>query len=183
MPFTDVEVVIKQLGDERWEIVEPVVYKGNRDTFTVGPGFQTDLASVPRPLVWLIPTYGRYTKAAILHDHLCGEARAGKFNRYDADGIFRRSMRELGVAFLRRWIMWAAVRVGSGSNLIRPGIGQFLLVLLIALPMAGILLVPVVFVLTALGVFWLLELLFFLILKPVSTKKQVNRPKLLWNRS
>jgi hypothetical protein len=78
---------------------------------------RTDFASVPRAFVWFIPRYGRYTKAAILHDYLCSVAvPAGRIGRIDADGIFRQAMRELGVPFLRRWIMWAAVRLGALTN-------------------------------------------------------------------
>lgn len=33
--------------------------------------FTTDLASAPRILTWLLPGYGKYTKAAVLHDYLC----------------------------------------------------------------------------------------------------------------
>src|SRR5678815_4262290 len=36
--------------------------------------------------------------------------REGSFNRRDADGVFRQAMRTLNVSFLRRWIMWTAVR-------------------------------------------------------------------------
>ena len=64
--------------------------------------------------VWLLPRYGRYTKAAILHDHLWRVAvPAGELSLRDADGILRRALRELGVPFLRRWLMWAAVRYGA----------------------------------------------------------------------
>lgn len=64
--------------------------------------------------MWFLPRYGRYTKAAVLHDYLWSEAvPAGLLTRADADGIFRRAMRELQVPFLRRWIMWAAVRWGA----------------------------------------------------------------------
>ena len=34
----------------------------------------------------------------------------------DADGIFRRSMRELGVPVVRRWMMWTGVRWGALAN-------------------------------------------------------------------
>jgi Protein of unknown function (DUF1353) len=61
-----------------------------------------------------IPLYGRYTKAAILHDYLCRVVVAdNRIHRIDADGIFRQATRELGVPFRRRWIMWAAVRWGA----------------------------------------------------------------------
>src|SRR6478736_2672355 len=112
MPFES-DVVVREVGDDTWELVEPLRYQGNTDHFEVPAKFQTDFASVPRAFQWLVPTYGRYTKSAILHDYLCDEARAGRFNRDDADGIFRRTMRELGVSFLRRWIMWGAVALAS----------------------------------------------------------------------
>src|SRR5437588_995298 len=123
MPFVGGEnVVVRQVGDSNWALVEPLVYRGNRETFTAPPGFETQFASVPRALVWLIPRYGRYTKAAILHDFLW---RTGVVPRVDANGLFRRVMRELGVPVVRRWIMWAAVGLRSvvkdpGGEL-RPG--------------------------------------------------------------
>jgi hypothetical protein len=183
MPFTDDDVVVKQTSDEQWELVDPLIYEGNRDAFLVQAGFSTDLASVPRPVVWLLPRYGRYTKAAILHDYLCHEARAGLFNRYDADGIFRRAMRELSVSFVRRWMMWAAVRLGSGKGLVSPGLGQLLLVLLIALPSLALVAAPAAVILVALTIFWLIELLFFLVLAPFSRREKVNKPQFAWKMS
>ena len=125
-------------------------------------GFVTDFASVPGLFTWLVPRYGRFTKAAILHDFLCDEAKEGRFIRSQADGIFRRVMRELGVGFIRRWVMWAAVRLGSGWGVFQPNFWQFLLVLLIAAPTAAFVLTPTVVILVALAVFWIVELLFFL---------------------
>jgi hypothetical protein len=183
MPFTDDDVVVKQTSDEQWEVVEPLIYEGNQDAFLVQAGFSTDLASVPRPVVWLLPRYGRYTKAAILHDYLCHEARTGLFNRNDADGIFRRAMRELEVSFARRWMMWAAVRIGSGKELLSPGVGQLLLVLLIALLSLALVVVPAVAILAAITIFWLVELLFFLVLRPFSKREKVNKPQFAWKLS
>jgi hypothetical protein len=79
---------------------------------------------VPGLFTWLVPRYGRFTKAAILHDFLCDEAKEGRFIRSQADGIFRRVMRELGVGFIRRWVMWAAVRLGSGWGVFQPSLWQ-----------------------------------------------------------
>ena len=184
MPFTDDDVVVKQTSDEQWELVDPLIYEGNQDAFLVQAGFSTDLASIPRPVVWLLPRYGRYTKAAILHDYLCHEARAGLFKRDDADGIFRRTMRELGVSFVRRWMMWAGVRVGSGiEGLVRPGPGQLFLVLPIALLSLAFVAVPAAVILVALALFWLIELLFFVVLRPFSRREKVNRPHFAWKMS
>jgi hypothetical protein len=82
-------------------------------------GMETDFASVPRVFVWFLPQYGRYTKAAVLHDYLWRDAvPAGQLTLAEADGISRRAMWELGVPFLRHWMMWGAVRIGA---LIKPG--------------------------------------------------------------
>jgi hypothetical protein len=190
MPFLDNDVVVKTLGDKQWTLVEQLRYQGNQNLFTVPPDFETDFASVPRVFVWFLPRYGRYTKAAILHDYLCDEARAGRLKRSDADGLFRRAMMELEVAFLRRWIMWAAVRVGGGvQQLLRPGLWQLLLVVLIGVPALALVAVPAVLILAALALFWLIELVFYAGLKlfsgrtPPSERKPVNPPKLLLKTS
>ncbi len=180
MPFTDGKIVVEEISDERWALTESVTYAGNTETFVVPAGFQTDFASVPRIFVWLLPRYGKYTKAAILHDWLCARVREGTFDRADADGLFRRSMRELGVPFVRRWLMWAAVRWGAGPrSLVAPGIGQLLLVLLVTVPAVAFLAAPAVVIVAAMALFWFVELVAFLVLKPFS-QKQVNRPRFLW---
>jgi Protein of unknown function (DUF1353) len=181
MPFTEGKVVVEELDDERWQLVDPVTYEGNTETFVVPAGFETDFASVPRVFVWLLPRYGKYTKAAILHDWLCARVRAGTFDRADADGLFRRSMRELGVPFVRRWLMWAAVRWGAGPrSLVSPGLGQLLLVLLVTVPSVVVFAAPVVVIVAAMVLFWLVELLAFVVLLPFS-HKTVNRPRFLWS--
>jgi Protein of unknown function (DUF1353) len=112
MPFEpSADVVVRRLDDEFWAVEQPLVYRGRRDEFTVPAGFRTDFASVPRVAVWLIPRFGRYTPAAILHDWLCTAGIAtGQVTPREADGLFRRIMRESGVPVLRRWLMWAGVR-------------------------------------------------------------------------
>lgn len=122
MPFDSV-LVVRRTSDQQWEVVEPLVYRGRRDTFVVPDGFVTDFASVPRVLVWLVPRFGRYTPAAVLHDWL---VTAGLTTRVvssrDADGLFRRVLRELGVPPVRRWLMWCGVRWGAlATPLRRPG--------------------------------------------------------------
>ena len=118
MPF-ETDLVVKERGDlgpHSWEVCEDLRYMGRKDSLEVPATTTTDFASVPKQLRWLVPKYGVYNKAAVLHDHLCKLAKNPdpKVNRSDADGIFRRSMRELGVGYIRRWTMWAAVRIGAG---------------------------------------------------------------------
>src|SRR5712691_3293845 len=110
-------VDVRQVDDQDWVTLRTLAYHAKTDDFEVPINERTDFASVPRVFVWFIPRYGRYTKAAILHDYLCNIAvPAGRISRIEADGIFRQAMRELGVPFLRRWIMWAAVRLGALTN-------------------------------------------------------------------
>lgn len=110
-------VVVEQHGDENWIVWEGFSYTAKERTFHVQPGSCTDFASVPRMFVWYLPRYGPYTLAAVLHDHLWRTEVSrtdGRAIPYaDADGIFRRAMRELDVPFLHRWLMWAAVRLGA----------------------------------------------------------------------
>ncbi|MCA0143693.1 DUF1353 domain-containing protein [Blastococcus sp. LR1] len=114
MPLESGDVVVRRVDDQHWAVVEPLVYRGKRDRFVVPPGFLTDFATVPRLVVWLVPRFGRYTAAAILHDWLCTEGlRTRMVTSREADGIFRRVMREHDVPVLRRWLMWCGVRWGA----------------------------------------------------------------------
>ena len=106
-------LVVKEVGVDEWVRQADLVYEGRYETFTVPAGTRTDFASIPGQLRWFVPKYGRYNRAAVLHDWLSARADRREFDRADADGIFRRSMRELGVGLLRRWLMWAAVRLAS----------------------------------------------------------------------
>ncbi|MEO6082684.1 MAG: DUF1353 domain-containing protein [Umezawaea sp.] len=183
------EVDVRQDGDREWKTLRTLTYHGKSDTFEVPLHQATDFASVPRVFAWLIPVYGRYTKAAILHDYLCRVAvEADVISRADADGIFRQAMRTLEVAFLRRWIMWTGVRLGAlatakGREKWLGHSWQVVPVVLVALPLvmpaAGVIIV-------SLAGFYLVERVAWLALlvgkhrrrsagKPA---KQVNEPRL-----
>ena len=175
------KVVVSPSGanSRRWRLEAPLTYQAREDRFVIPEGFVTDFASVPRFVAWLIPRYGRWTPAAILHDYLWEEARQGRFNKADADGIFNRALRELGVPFLRRWIMWAAVRWASGpSSWFQKGVFHFIKMVLVAAPAIVFVAVPavVVFVFLALGM--LLEFCAYLPLRFLrrDETKSINRP-------
>ena len=123
MPFDSPDLTVRRATDQSWEVLEPLTYRGRRDTFVVPAGFCTDFASVPRVVVWLFPRFGRYTLAAVLHDWLTDVGiAAGAISARDADGVFRRVMRELGVPPVRRWLMWCGVRWAALVNPVRrPG--------------------------------------------------------------
>lgn len=102
------DLMVAETPEHRWRLTSDLVYQGNVERFVVPSGFETDFASVPQLFLWLVPRSGRYTRAAVLHDWLTRDRP--DISRCDADGIFRRTMRELGVSIVRRWMMWTAVR-------------------------------------------------------------------------
>lgn len=152
MPFLS-ELVIRRSGDRTWQLEEPLRYAGDHDTWVVPQGFTTDGASVPRIVVWLIPTFGRYTMAAVLHDWFCVTGIREKIiSPVDADGVFRRVMRDLGVPPVKRWLMWTGVRWGALFNRRRRA-GWWRTapaVLAISIPALALVLLPAVF--NALGI-------------------------------
>jgi hypothetical protein len=186
------KVVVEAVDDENWRVRAPFTYTGSTETFTIPDGAETDFASIPRVFAWFLPRYGRYTLAAILHDYLWRQrASTGAMEYIDADGLFRRAMRELDVPFLQRWIMWAGVRWGALCK--RGGwrgwwreAWRVLLVTIVALP---IVLPPAVMVVAALALFSLVEAVLWVPLKLAETlkralgqpaPKQVNPPNFEW---
>ena len=116
------DIVLQRLplthGDrERFRLHRTVTYEVGADEpggpfeYRVPPldvDFDTDGASVPQLLTWLVPKSGRHLPAAILHDAL---VRDDAIDRFEADRRFRDAMGDLGVGFIRRWLMWTAVGI------------------------------------------------------------------------
>lgn len=143
MPFVPDTIVLAEGSAEQpydWSMTTDLVWTGSfRDhtgTLTVPADaehpFRTDLASVPQWLTWLFPRYGKYTKAAVLHDYLCQNFRDVTVERVgsddirlqdrsDADEVFRVVMAELGVPWARRWLMWSAVNWATLITSVWPG--------------------------------------------------------------
>jgi hypothetical protein len=157
VPFVPEALQLKEGGPDApddWLMQAPLTWTGTfrgqigriRIPAAAAEPFVTDLASVPRSLTWLIPRYGMYTKAAVLHDYLCqniGRDTVEVFptpavargsgaaptdtqeirikDRSDADEIFRLVMTELGVPWARRWLMWGAVSWATLWTSVWPG--------------------------------------------------------------
>lgn len=173
----------------QWILLDNLVYEAKSETFTVQAPFETDLASVPRLLVWLVPRFGRYTRSAILHDYLLKHRT--DISRHDTDGIFRRSMREHDVAFLQRWMMWSAVGLNSAvqdrlKRNPRPALLHELGLVAVALPSLVCVFVPAVIVQVWLILMAALEwvaLPFYYLgqkFKPPEERKESPKPEVLW---
>jgi Protein of unknown function (DUF1353) len=187
----DTVVDVEQIGERNWRLLREITYQGSREPFVAPVDMETDFASVPRFFVWCIPRYGRYTKAAIIHDHLWRDQVAkGNISLRDADGLFRQAMRELGVPFLRRWMMWAAVRWAAAKKggLTKDWWIEFprlllltIVVLPIVAPPAIVILLAVLLLYVVERIAWLLLLLGKVLGRPLHVErreKQVNAPSL-----
>jgi len=86
-----------------------VILKGLN--IVVPTGFETDFASVPRIFWRVVPPWGRYSPAAVVHDYLYATAPV---SRKEADKIFLEHMKTLKVKWWRRKAMYRAVRMGGG---------------------------------------------------------------------
>lgn len=132
----DVRFNIGLMGNGNWKMAEALTVPGRETDFIIPKGFETDLASIPRPLQVFFKPYGTYAEAAILHDllwQLSIDHRDGvlQYNDegdilfrgfvipieylldpVDVDGMFRRAMRivEPETSFAVRWQFWGAVR-------------------------------------------------------------------------
>lgn len=161
MPFAaPLPDLIRPLGSERYRTsarLTQITPDGRR--IVVEAGYRTDLASVPRPVRWLIPASGPHEAAAIPHDLGCDQlnaygagVRAAVAGRPvglrfpDRDSVtvdrdFRHGLRDLGMGVIRRWLAWVGVRWGALVNRdrrdgwLRTAL-PVLLVSLLALPVA-----------------------------------------------
>ena len=98
---------------------------------------RTDLTSVPRPLLWLVPRYGVHTPAALIHDRMIGKGPDGSrcpLHDWAADRFFRFMLKALGVSPLKRYTMWTATVLRTR---LKNGLRQKVLLALWGLACAG----------------------------------------------
>lgn len=110
--FTSALIVSPKADGKTWVILQPFGYdigdKGSGNTVNVEVGFQTDFASIPRVLWWLLPKWGKYGNAAVIHDWLYwNQGRP----RGDADKIMLEAMEVLTVPRYKRYAIYWAVRL------------------------------------------------------------------------
>lgn len=103
------ELCLKIIGNQAYELTQPLIYNDGIVELTVHPLFDFDGASVPSVL-WsfgLSPMTGGYERSAALHDALyAGEV----FERSECDQLFLDAMKSDGVGYLKRYAMYWAVR-------------------------------------------------------------------------
>jgi hypothetical protein len=102
--FTDALVVSPLADGKTWVIVRDFGYdvgaEDSGDHIGVAIGFQTDFATIPRPFWIILPKWGRYGNATVIHDWLYWlQTRP----RREADAILLEAMDVLGVTPLVKY--------------------------------------------------------------------------------
>lgn len=120
----------KELGADYWRILSPFGYKISEDEWiTIPAGYLTDGASVPQVFWNMIPPWGVYGQAAVVHDILCEYLAVVKdgvktpITRARCDQILNEAMKVLGCPVAKRLMIYWAVcayrvvcRVGEPST-------------------------------------------------------------------
>jgi hypothetical protein len=106
-------LIVSPLPDGRnWTLVEPFEYhigtKESADIISVPAGFVTDFASIPFIFWSVLPFWGKYGKAAIVHDYLYFTKPC---SRAFADYIFLEAMRVCNCPNWQSTVMYLAVRL------------------------------------------------------------------------
>jgi hypothetical protein len=101
---------LKPINDSKCILKADYIYSINGFLITVPKGFITDGASIPKSLQWIYDPYGKYIKAAVIHDYLYSKYNDTGINRTLADKIFDFIMKETGVNAKTRRKFYVAVK-------------------------------------------------------------------------
>ena len=117
------ELIATPLDDGKtWVIREEFKYdigaKDSGDSVVVPVGFVTDFASIPKIFWSILPNWGPYGKAAIIHDYLYFSHNRTKD---EADNIFLEGMLVLGVPPWKANIIYQSVHFFGESSYKKPG--------------------------------------------------------------
>ena len=105
-------LVITPLSDGRtWVLMKSFGYdvgaEGSADKIDVPLGFMTDFASIPRPFWAILPRWGRYGNAAVLHDWLYWSQERP---RPASDRVMLEAMTVLEVPAWEKYLVYWCVR-------------------------------------------------------------------------
>jgi len=103
------ELVISPMPDGlMWKLETAFIYRANNgQDIEIPEGFITDFASIPR-LFWnILPPWGKYGKAAVLHDWVY---RKHLYPRNVCDKLLREAMTQIKTPKWQRIVIYYAVR-------------------------------------------------------------------------
>lgn len=115
---------VEAVEENRWKLLEEFDYfigTEDSDEYVAVPvGYVTDFATIPQIFWSIIPPWGKYGKASVIHDFLCtdgfyfrkvgGTVIQVPVTRKEADDIFLEAMTVLQVDEVTKAAIYAAVR-------------------------------------------------------------------------
>jgi Protein of unknown function (DUF1353). len=111
----------KRLGKDYWRVMKGFRYylgtKGSNQWIDVPAGYLTDGASVPRAFWSIIPPWGAYGQAAVVHDMLCEylsitvDGLPKRISRPQADLVLLEAMKVLEVPETTAYTIYNAVKL------------------------------------------------------------------------
>lgn len=104
------KLILDPISNGKAILLQEYVYEINGYLIRVPKSFITDGASVPKCLQWIYKPYGKYIRAAVIHDYLYSCYNNTGINRTLADKIFMHIMKETGVNSRTRKRFYTAVR-------------------------------------------------------------------------
>ncbi len=96
--FTSVLCVTPRGDGRTWKLTRPFTYhigtKFSRHYIRVAVGFETDFASIPKFVFWLLPWWAKFNKSSVLHDWLyqVKVIKGKSITRKEADDVFLEAM-------------------------------------------------------------------------------------------
>lgn len=105
-----------------WRLESTLIYEigdeGSGRIIAVKPPFYTDGASIPRIFWGVLPPWGQYSRAAVVHDYLGYLAAKNQPHpeapdQRTADAIFYEAMGVAQVGLVVRFFLWSAVRLAD----------------------------------------------------------------------
>lgn len=109
--MAETKLILTPSGFKTWKVWQDFKQETSIWDIEVPKGTETDLASIPRFLWCLLPPFGRYSQAAVIHDYLYSTEGTGVLSRKDSDNIFYELMIRYGTYKWKAKLMYFAVRI------------------------------------------------------------------------
>lgn len=114
--FGDLQVE-KVVGTSQWLTEKTFSWVSKTGFIVIIPGgYLTDGASAPWLFRWLIPRWGAYRRAVVLHDFLYGNHTFLGISRLQCDVFLEEAMRDDETPLWQRLLIYKGVRVGGWSH-------------------------------------------------------------------
>ena len=104
--------VVEINNGKTWRLTKQFLVEYGDKIMGVPEGFETDFSSIPRVFRAIIPVLGLQNKPSVWHDYMYVEKPV---SRKEADWLFLEALQSVGISWLKRNAMWAAVRIGGGK--------------------------------------------------------------------